>query len=500
MKLYLRGHSYRYAAEQMLLTLFPGQRPEYPPEPPEGSEPSVILALHRGATWATATARLFWEGREYRGVSRCRDPAGQSETEQYRVLQHAVKFAFYKAGVQALGKTPVWGALTGVRPVKLPTRDLEQGLSPAQAKRQLERVYLVSPRRAELAVTCAQASLRVKELLSPNQFSLYAGIPFCPSRCAYCSFVSADIRGCLKLVEPYLEALERETSYTGALARQAGTVVRCVYIGGGTPTTLSPEQLSRVLGAIRRGFDLGQCLEYTVEAGRPDTITAEKLAVLKEHGVDRISVNPQTLRDSVLRAMGRAHTAAQVYEACDLVRRAGFRVVNMDLIAGLPEDDLDGFRYSLDGVLDLAPENLTVHTLALKRGSALSRSPCRLPGGEETAAMLDYAWDRLTAAGYTPYYLYRQKYMSGGLENVGWCRPGCESVYNIAMMEELHTIVSLGAGGVTKLVDPGSGMIRRLANPKYPDSYLARLDRTLEARDALLPFWQRMRDGGVPSP
>ena len=495
MKLYFRGHDYRYGAERMLLMLFPGERPEYPDTPPEEGENALTLNLSRGRVWATATAELTWKGGRYRGIARCPDPAELDEVEQNRALQHALKQAFYRAGVQALGREPAWGALTGVRPVKLPTRAMEGGMTPAQAKRQLEEKYHVSPRRAELAVTCAQASLAVKEKLAPNHFSLYAGIPFCPSRCAYCSFISADVKGCLKLVEPYLETLERETEYSAALAARAGMKVRSVYIGGGTPTTLEPDQLARVMGAIRTGFDLSECLEYTVEAGRPDTITPEKLAVIRRWGGDRVSVNPQSMRDSVLRAMGRAHRAEDILRAYELVRAADFHAVNMDLIAGLPGDDPEGFRYSLDMVAALEPENITVHTLALKRGSALTLSGQALPDGAQVAAMLDYAWEKLWGAGYVPYYLYRQKYMSGSFENVGWCRPGFESVYNIAMMEEHHTILSLGGGGVTKLVDPAARRISRITNPKYPYDYIDHPDRWMNAKQALLPFWQGLLSG-----
>ena len=266
--------------------------------------------------------------------------------------------------------------------------------------------------------------------------------------------------------------------------------VRAVYVGGGTPTTLTAEQLDRALSGLRRAFDLSACGEFTVEAGRPDTITEDRLAVLRRAGTDRISVNPQTLRDEVLRAIGRRHTAADVLRAYGLARSAGFRAVNMDLIAGLPGDDPAGFRYSLDGVLDLAPENITVHTLALKRGSALKTGTTPIPDGAAVAAMLDYAWEALRRAGYVPYYLYRQKYMSGGFENVGWCRPGFESLYNIVMMEEHCSILALGGGGVTKLVDPAAGAIRRMTAPKYPYDYISRADAWLETKRAALPFWQ----------
>ena len=319
--------------------------------------------------------------------------------------------------------------------------------------------------------------------------SLYVGIPFCPTRCAYCSFVSADVGRTLKLVEPYVEGLLREVAETGRVLREAGLTIRSFYMGGGTPTTLSAGQMDRLLTQCEECLPLEGCTEYTVEAGRPDTITREKLAVLKAHRIGRISVNPQTLEDHVLEAIGRKHSAGDIREACGLARDVGFDCINMDLIAGLPRDTFDGFRRSLEGVLAMDPENVTVHTLALKKGSTLMERGGALPGGEEVARMLDWSRQILTTNGYIPYYLYRQKYMSGSLENVGWARPGAESLYNIVMMEELHTVVSLGAGGVTKLIRDGT--ILRLTNPKYPHDYLSGLDKVLGQKQDIKTFYTR---------
>ena len=485
---------YRYAAEQMMLTLFPEERPEYPEGPPPqslgGETNAAVFTLYRGKKLTNISVLVFRPQGYYNGVSRFPSERLDCPPEEvYHTVQHALKLAFYKAGAALLGADPPWGALTGVRPVKLPTRSLLAGATPKQAQRELEQEYFVTPQRAKLAVDCARASVEAQASLNPREVSLYIGIPFCPTRCAYCSFVSAGVGGTLKLVEPYLEGLLREAEETGRVLKELGLTVRSFYMGGGTPTTLSAEQLDRLLSKCGECLPLAGCTEYTVEAGRPDTITREKLEVLKACGAGRISINPQTLEDHVLKAVGRRHSAGDVRAAYELARSAGFACINMDLIAGLPQDTVDGFRRSLEGVLAMGPENVTVHTLALKKGSALMEERESLPSGDEAAQMLDFSREVLTAGGYLPYYLYRQKYMSGSLENVGWTRPGAGSLYNIVMMEELHTVVSLGAGGVTKLI--GGGKILRLTNPKYPQDYLSNLDKVLGQKGEIKTFYQQ---------
>ena len=503
MKLYLQPDDtlwqperYHYAAEQMMLTLFPGEKPEYPEQPPHTLEegPFARFTLTRSGEDGVLTACVQWNGKQQSCPFRF--PAHEltaSPEAVYHTVQHALKMAFYQAGVALLGQEPPWGALTGVRPVKLPTRAMAAGATEEEAQKQLEEDYRVSPERARLAVDCARASLSAQRSLNPSEVSLYIGIPFCPTRCAYCSFVSADVGRTLKLVDPYVEALLEEIRATGRTLNDSGLSVRSFYMGGGTPTTLSASQLDRILEQCRQFLPLENCTEYTVEAGRPDTITREKLEVLKAHGVGRISINPQTLEDHVLAAIGRRHSAGDISSAYELARQVGFDCINMDLIAGLPGDSCEGFRRSLEGVLAMEPENITVHTLALKKGSTLMTAGGRvsLPSGEETAGMLDFSREVLTLRGYLPYYLYRQKYMSGSLENVGWAKPGTESLYNIVMMEELHTVISLGGGGVTKLIDSGSGKILRLTNPKYPHDYLTAQEKLEQQRGEIAAFYAR---------
>ena len=481
---------YKYSVEQMMLMLFPGERPEYP----EGYAPSgneAVFSLDRKPDRTAVTARVTRPEGTAQGETQVESRLLDEAPERvYHTLQHALKMAFYQAGTAVLGQEPPWGALTGVRPVKLPTRCMLAGGTPEQAQAELEGEYRVSPLRAKLAVDCAQASLAVDREVREDQVSLYIGIPFCPTRCAYCSFVSADVGRTLKLVEPYLEAVLEEVEYTGRVLRESGLSIHSLYVGGGTPTTLSAGQLERLFSSARAHLPLETCVEYTVEAGRPDTITREKLEVLRDQGVERISINPQTLEDEVLAAIGRKHSAQDILDAYALAREVGFDSINMDLIAGLPRDSFEGFRRSLEGVLALRPENVTVHTLALKKGSRLMEEGGALPSGEETARMLDFSRDTLREAGFLPYYLYRQKYMSGSLENVGWCLPGKESVYNIIMMEELQTVISIGGGGVTKLVDRKNGRIVRLPNPKYPHDYLSSRDKILAQKDEIAAFYR----------
>ena len=488
MKLVFRGHDDRYAVEQSLLAFFPEERPVYQ-EPGLGEDNWARVDLHQGPVYATAVTEIAHGGRLGRGTSRALLRDVTDEYERERLRQKAVKLSFFKAVREIAGLTPAWGALTGIRPGKLAARLLEQGKSPAQVSRILGDTYYVSPSRRRLAVETAQAGLRAKADLRPEDISLYIGIPFCPTRCAYCSFVSQSVEKSLGLMEPYLEVLCREITDAAQMVRETGLRIKSFYMGGGTPTTLSARQMDRLLTHLNRSFDLSGCVEYCIEAGRPDTITREKLQVLLDHGADRISVNPQSLEDTVLQAIGRRHTARDIEDTMALAASMGFPHVNMDLIAGLPRDSFEGFCRSLEGVLAMGPENITVHTLALKKGSTLMERRDVIPDGDQVARMLDFSLKTLRGAGYAPYYLYRQKYMSGSLENVGWAKPGTESLYNIVMMEELQTVVSIGGGGVTKLVDPAAGRILRLPNPKYPHDYLAARDKILSQKDEIVSFY-----------
>ena len=479
MKLFLQNHDDRYALEQLQLALFP-EEPMEPVETAAFSGDGAVSALHRGAIWLTAATRIRWRGKTARAVCRLR-----ADRETVRLRRRVLQRSYYLAAVQLLPEAPPWGALAGVRPTKLTTRHMLDGGTARSADRMLRDDCFVLPERRKLFIDCSTATVEALKRLDKRSVSVYIGIPFCPTRCTYCSFVSQSIERCAPLLEEYLGCLLREIRTVGEGLKKNGCPVSTLYIGGGTPTTLNAEQLERLMEAVSAHFDLTGLLEYTVEAGRPDTLDGEKLRILRELGCDRISINPQTMNPDALAAIGRRHSPGDTLRAFQQAREAGFRAVNMDLIAGLPADDPASFADSLEKLIALAPENITVHTLALKKGAALFRERAALPEASDVARMLREGERALRAAGYMPYYLYRQKYMSGSFENVGWTKPGYAGLYNIYMMEELQTILALGGGGMTKILLPG-GRLERRHNPKAPQQYIARIDDVLEKKKEIL--------------
>ena len=468
MNLTLIGHEDRYAVEQLQMALFGTD-----------GDGEAISTLHRGNTYLTAVTKIT-KGGLRATASRRLKAARETVSLRRRILQQS----YYAAAIQLLPEKPAWGALAGVRPTKLSTRHLLEGGTPKSAAKLLEQVYYVTPQRSRLAVDCSVSTVKAAALLEDRDISLYVGIPFCPTRCSYCSFVSRTIGKRTELLEPYLQALLKEIAITGRLLADSGKTVRTVYIGGGTPTTLSSPQMVTLLDAIQDSFDLSRCLEFTVEGGRPDTLSEEKLRLIRAHGADRMSINPQSMIPGVLRACGRPHSPEDVLQAYRWAVDAGFRDINMDLIAGLPTDDFHGFRHSLDTVAALGSANITVHTLALKKGADLFEKRQNLSSTGEVSRMVDYANATLAALGYRPYYLYRQKYMSGSFENVGWSKNDRDCLYNIYMMEELHTILSLGGGGMNKVNLPG-GRLERFHNPKFPEQYIEMIDSVLEDKEKL---------------
>ena len=490
MDIFLLNNDYKYAAEQMMLMLFPGERPVYPASPSgKAGERSVTLSLHRGKVYTTAVCSLRSGGAEARERVRIRSDRLQNESERPRLEQRILKLSFYRAALAAGVPKPAWGCLTGVRPAKLLAGLIRRdGMSEKQAMRMLTGTFGVSPERASLALAAERAAADAAASLAPEDVCLYIGIPYCPTRCAYCSFVSVDAPKLLKSIPDYLDALTKEMHAAAAAVKAAGRRIVAVYVGGGTPTTLTAPELDRLLSDAKACFDLSACREFTVEAGRPDTVTEEKLAVLVSHGVDRVSVNPQTMSDAVLETIGRHHTAEQVREAVAMVKKFPPLSFNMDLIAGLPGDTPETFAATVREVIALGAENVTVHTLALKKGSRFLTEGTLLPDGDAVGAMLSDAREALEESGYAPYYLYRQKFMSGSFENVGWTKPGYRNLYNICIMEELCGILAVGAGGSTKLTAPG-GIVKRIMAPKYPREYMERIAQTCAEKDEIVRFY-----------
>lgn len=486
MKLYFYGHDHKYAAEQMLLSLYPNERPEYPDGKPEGDR--VELKLSSGKIYTTASCRLVLGGKTFTAKSAVKNALITDDIMRDKLCSRIIKTAFYRAAIASGHKRPAWGMLTGVRPGKLLREEIGSG-SIDGAMKKFIRDYDVTPERAKLCRDTAVVTERVAQSLDRRDICLYVGIPFCPTRCSYCSFVSQSVEKSMKLIPPFMDALMLETEAAARAVHELGLHVISIYMGGGTPTTLSAQQLDRLCSKLETLFDLSHVREYTVEAGRPDTISLDKLRVLADHGVDRISVNPQTMSNEVLTVIGRKHTARDIIDALSLVRRSGDMSVNMDLIAGLPSDTPEGFRNTLETVTALEPENITVHTLSLKKGSRIMLEGSTIPTDTEVGQMLDTAQNRLRSLGYAPYYLYRQKFMSGGFENIGWTRPGYENIYNVCIMEELCSIIALGGGGSTKLISPTGGRNIRLFAPKYPAEYISGVNKTCADKQGIIDFY-----------
>lgn len=410
---------------------------------------------------------------------------GRSKKE----LHEAFKCTLYTKLSAQLSKTLPWGYLTGVRPSKIAYTLLEKGADREQILEEFTKKHLVSEKKAQLALQVAQTEKSILEKMDyKNGYSLYIGIPFCPTTCLYCSFTSYSLAAYQSKVQPYLEALLKEMKYVSEAMR--GRRLDTVYFGGGTPTTLSAGQLDMLLTELERQFDLSACRELTVEAGRPDSITYEKLCVLKAHHVDRISINPQTMNQQTLDLIGRRHTVEQIEEAFALAGKAGLDNINMDMILGLPGENKEMVQHTLEKIKALAPESLTVHSLAIKRAAALNiwrekYLDLQMDNSDEIVSMAaDYAHQM----GHQPYYMYRQKNMAGNFENVGYSKPGLECIYNILIMEEKQTIIAMGAGASTKIVFQNeteggqAGRIERIENVKDVTNYIQRIDEMIERK------------------
>lgn len=477
MNLYVKNHNFHFELENLTRLFFPNEkitviRDFSEPQPPyiytEVSD-KITISVNIGSFNKSETA-----------VKKLTDDDNELISAQL----------LYKLLCDFTGLTQPWGILTGVRPVKL-LRRLAEESNEEQAVKKFEKDFFVSNEKIALSRETEHNERKILELSKPESFSLYVGIPFCPSRCSYCSFVMASIERAEKLIEPYTKLLCEEIKQTAEIANKLGLRLETVYFGGGTPTTLSAEQLDTVLGTVNNSFDMSTCREFTVEAGRPDTIDIAKLFALKENKVDRISINPQTVNDEVLKTIGRKHTAQQFFDAFELARKCGFDNINTDLIAGLPTDTTKSFKNSLDSIVRLNAECITVHTLCMKRASRLTTEGVTLDlqQARDAREMLAYTQNILGQNEYIPYYMYRQSRMVGNLENVGWSKRGFESLYNVYVMDETHTILACGSGGVTKLKRNNPDYLERIFNFKYPYEYIDRFDELIQRKSGIMQFY-----------
>lgn len=477
MNLYVKNHNFHFELENLTRLFFPNEKITVIRDFSEAQPPYIYTEV---SDKITISVNIGSFNKSETAVKKLTDDDNELVSAQL----------LYKLLCDFTGLTQPWGILTGVRPVKL-LRRLAEESSEEQAVKKFEKDFFVSNEKIALSRETEHNERKILELSKPESFSLYVGIPFCPSRCSYCSFVMASIERAEKLIEPYTKLLCEEIKRTAEIASKLGLRLETVYFGGGTPTTLSAEQLDTVLGTVNNSFDMSTCREFTVEAGRPDTIDIAKLFALKENKVDRISINPQTVNDEVLKTIGRKHTAQQFFDAFELARKCGFDNINTDLIAGLPTDTPESFKNSLDSIVRLNAECITVHTLCMKRASRLTTEGVTLDlqQARDAREMLAYTQNILGQNEYIPYYMYRQSRMVGNLENVGWSKRGFESLYNVYVMDETHTILACGSGGVTKLKRNNPDYLERIFNFKYPYEYIDRFDELIQRKSGIMQFY-----------
>ena len=487
MKLCNIGHSFDYEMEKLIRLFLPFEKIEVLHTAQIDSKYAVCEVIEKGNDIIARVKLVLENGKaEFSAVVDKEIPDTRKET------QHELGRQLFYCFEKITGYRPDWGILTGVRPAKLFSRYCSD-YGNAYAEDFFKTKFLVSESKLDLCKQSVAGEESIVKLSKDNSFSLYLSVPFCPSRCSYCSFVSHSIEKAQDIIPQYVDLLCRELEITAQIAKKLGLRLETVYMGGGTPTTLSAEQLNRVLGTVTRYFDMSAVREFTVEAGRPDTIDTDKLLAIKQNGVTRISINPQTMNDSVLKAIGRKHTALDTVAAFGLARKVGFDNINMDLIAGLPTDTFDSFKNTLDEILKLDPESVTIHSLSMKRASTLNTSGqhSEIELGAQASKMVDYARKRLTENNILPYYMYRQSKTVGNLENVGYAKSGFEGLYNVYIMDETHTILACGASAVTKLKDNSQKNIKRIFNFKYPYEYIRGFEEQLSRKTEIGEFYDK---------
>lgn len=477
----LCGHALKYEIECICKIFLPMRKFAFFYETdqlPAGETEGAVLTLRQSENGSTQFfVRVCYAGQ---ALEQSEDRPACSPTTDKPLCEYQFSAMLFRMFETITGLHPAWGLFTGIRPVKKVQPLLRSGLSQQEICRQLQERYWIHEEKLSLTYQTAAAQETLLAQTPKRGISLYVSIPFCPTRCSYCSFVSHAVEQAYQLIPAYVERLCDELAIWGEMVRDLHLTVDTVYFGGGTPTAISAEQLGTILAAVQQHFDLSHLHEYCVEAGRPDTITEEKLAVLRTYGTSRISVNPQTMQSHVLEAIGRKHTVQQTLDAFHFARKIGFDNINMDLIAGLPEDTSEGFRDTLQQILALEPDGITVHALTLKRASNLfaeGASQVHNP----VQQMVQDSRQMLTRQGYAPYYMYRQKNTVDNQENVGYAKKGKESLYNILIMDETQSIFGAGCGASTKIVDP-NGKITRIHNYKFPYEYLEHFEKLMEKK------------------
>ncbi len=411
----------------------------------------------------------------------------ENEKTRKKLFTCSVTKTFVAAAQKIRNIKLPWGVMSGIRPAKVVRQYRDMGYSKEETRKILKDVYDVSDEKISLAMTVAENEKRILKEVGKNSVSMYIGIPFCPTRCIYCSFVSTDIRKSGKYMDTFCDLLVEEIKKMSQVLEKCSFYVENIYIGGGTPTTLSEENLGKIFNALSKYIITDKLKEYTLEAGRPDTITFGKLSLAKKSGVNRISINPQTMNKKTLKKIGRNHSPEMIRDAFSLARECGFDCINMDLIAGLPDEEFEDFKFSLDEVIKINPENITVHSMCLKKAAALRFSNIEMTNAEKMNKMLAYTAECMEKIKKEPYYMYRQKNISGNLENVGYAERERMSFYNINIMEEAQTIVALGGGAVTKLVL--GDRIERIFNFKDPYEYIKRFNEIISKKDEILKFY-----------
>ena len=489
MIIYTNNLPFEYELEKLTRLFFPFEKIEFSNSKPQKDNNLFAVAEIKVIDNQTK----FFVSATFSGKTASRETVfcaeNSKDPDKEKTVERALAAELFECYTEITNYRPKWGILTGIRPAKLYRRFLEI-LGNTDADEFFENEFKVSSEKLQLLKETAISESDIISKSKEKNISIYISIPFCPSRCSYCSFVSHSVERATDLIPKYLELLCEEIKQTAKIVKKLDLSVMTVYVGGGTPTTLSDEQLTVLLDTIHNCFGT-DFNELTVEAGRPDTITREKLLALKNGGVSRVSINPQTMNDNVLNAVGRRHTTKQTVEAFELARECGFNNINMDLIAGLPEDTLESFKNTINSIIELNPESVTVHSLSLKRSSGMGQGSdfSYLENGVMAGEMVDFAERKLKSVGIIPYYMYRQSKTVGNLENVGYAKKGYDGLYNVYIMDETHTILACGASAVTKLKSVCDGQIERIFNYKYPYEYISNFDEMMSRKKRVEEFY-----------